>query len=819
MRSHLLFLHSLFVAFLVLTFAGSVFAQPVEIPFYHQGYQLESGYHNGSGDINDDFVNAYSTTISLQDVPWLRIHFSDIHLGENSYMIIRSTLDDYWQRLDAVSIQQWYNHSAFFNGGTLEIELYVHPMDDKVHFNIDELIVGEWADPPLFDSQCGPTDDRILSNQPATARLINIGCTAWIIPNGKFVSAGHCLDGSGANVVEFQVPPSLPGGTIQHPPPEDQYSVDVSTKIFTNGGVGNDWGVFEVFPNSITGLMPKEAQGAYWPLVQNLGPDSIRITGYGVDNGVTNQVQQTHVGPNAGSSGTTMRYVTDTEGGNSGSPVIDEATQTAVGVHTHGGCSTSGTGNNNGTSLFHAAFWAAVDQGAGGCPVGNPTNPDPANNEINVPITLTELTWSNGAGTVTTELYFGTDPSSLTLVQSGSLDSSWTITSTLNYETNYYWQVIEVGDTCNTPGPTWTFRTQRDPAIVCVFFDDFEGTLSNWTINNLGGTCDWMQFFPPYPNAYTMPNPNTGGVLSADSDECGNGSTMNTEAVIGPFDASLYQSGFLQFDNDFRTLDTDDHCYVEVSTDGGSTWTIVWSQLGTDLRQTTEFVDITAEISLQPQFWVKFRSVQPGWDWWWTIDNVEICLDDQVPVELSSFTASANDDNVTLSWTTATETNNQGFQIERSNEGEFESVGYVPGRGTTTEVSNYTFVDENVAAGSYSYRLKQMDYDGTYEYSQVIEVDVNVPAEFAMDQNYPNPFNPSTKINFRLAADSKVTLKVFDVLGQEVITLLNKDLSAGSHIVDFDASGINSGTYFYRIDATGIDGTNFTDVKKMILMK
>ena len=78
---------------------------------------------------------------------------------------------------------------------------------------------------------------------------------------------------------------SLPGGTIQHPGPEDQYSVDVSTKIYTNGGIGNDWGVFEVFPNSITGLMPKEAQGAFWPLVQDLGPDSIRITGYGVDDG------------------------------------------------------------------------------------------------------------------------------------------------------------------------------------------------------------------------------------------------------------------------------------------------------------------------------------------------------------------------------------------------------------------------------------------------------------------------------------------------------------------------------------------------------
>jgi flagellar hook assembly protein FlgD len=88
-----------------------------------------------------------------------------------------------------------------------------------------------------------------------------------------------------------------------------------------------------------------------------------------------------------------------------------------------------------------------------------------------------------------------------------------------------------------------------------------------------------------------------------------------------------------------------------------------------------------------------------------------------------------------------------------------------------------------------------------------------------LDQNYPNPFNPSTKINFRLAADSKVSLKVFDVLGQEVMTLINNDLSAGSHQVDFDASNLNSGVYFYKIEATGNNGTNFSDVKKMILTK
>jgi len=190
-----------------------------------------------------------------------------------------------------------------------------------------------------------------------------------------------------------------------------------------------------------------------------------------------------------------------------------------------------------------------------------------------------------------------------------------------------------------------------------------------------------------------------------------------------------------------------------------------------------------------------------------------------IPVELVSFSANVNETTVELSWTTASEINNHGFEIQRSSNGEFVTVGFVEGHGTTTEVQNYSYTDREIPEGSYGYRLKQVDLDGTFEYSDVVEVDVTVPDVFALEQNYPNPFNPSTKIDFSLAVDSKVSLKVFDVLGQEVATLINSDLVAGAHNVDFDASSLNSGVYFYRIEATGIDGTNFTNVKKMILTK
>ncbi|MBP9582991.1 MAG: T9SS type A sorting domain-containing protein, partial [Ignavibacterium sp.] len=218
-------------------------------------------------------------------------------------------------------------------------------------------------------------------------------------------------------------------------------------------------------------------------------------------------------------------------------------------------------------------------------------------------------------------------------------------------------------------------------------------------------------------------------------------------------------------------------------------------------------------------FLLRFRSVQPAWDWWWAIDNVKVIAWDVVPVELTSFAATTDNKNVNLNWSTATELNNSGFQIERSNGSEYQVVGFVAGHGTTTDVQNYSYTDQNVKAGSYTYRLKQVDFNGTFEYSDAIEVEVLGIKEFALGQNYPNPFNPSTKINFSLAVDSKVSLKIFDVLGQEVATLINGQLAAGSQEVSFNASSLNSGVYFYRIDADGIDGQKFSSVRKMILTK
>ncbi|NWF50453.1 MAG: T9SS type A sorting domain-containing protein [Ignavibacteriaceae bacterium] len=188
---------------------------------------------------------------------------------------------------------------------------------------------------------------------------------------------------------------------------------------------------------------------------------------------------------------------------------------------------------------------------------------------------------------------------------------------------------------------------------------------------------------------------------------------------------------------------------------------------------------------------------------------------DVVPVELTSFTASVANGSVRLNWTTATEVNNAGFEVERrSVNNDWQKIGYVSGSGTTTESRSYSFIDNNLNAGQYSYRLKQVDYNGTFEYSNEINVEVTSPVAFDLSQNYPNPFNPATKINFSLPAAGNVKLAVFNLLGEEVATLVNGFRAAGTYSVDFNAANLNSGLYFYRLETE-----NFSKTMKMTLLK
>lgn len=187
-----------------------------------------------------------------------------------------------------------------------------------------------------------------------------------------------------------------------------------------------------------------------------------------------------------------------------------------------------------------------------------------------------------------------------------------------------------------------------------------------------------------------------------------------------------------------------------------------------------------------------------------------------IPVELTSFTSLVNDNDVTLNWRTATETNNSAFVVERKSGSSinYTQIANIPGRGTTTQPVNYSYTDVDLIAGTYTYRLKQIDLDGTFEYIGSIEVEVVPPKVFALEQNYPNPFNPATTIKYSVPITGFVSLSIFNVLGEKVTDLINKELEAGSYELNFNASNLSSGVYFYKLEAG-----SFTSIKKMMLIK
>jgi photosystem II stability/assembly factor-like uncharacterized protein len=216
----------------------------------------------------------------------------------------------------------------------------------------------------------------------------------------------------------------------------------------------------------------------------------------------------------------------------------------------------------------------------------------------------------------------------------------------------------------------------------------------------------------------------------------------------------------------------------------------------------------------------------------WFVGNSGLILKytepDNIPVELNSFSASVNLNNVLLKWITATELNNKGFEIERmltvngQTSNAWEKIGFITGKGTTTEPNTYSFSDNGLESGKYNYRIKQIDFNGTFKHYNLAEtIEISLLNKFELSQNYPNPFNPSTKIEYTIpkvtpgrVARSRVQLKVYDVLGKEVATLVNEEKPAGSYEVDFSAEGLTSGIYFYQLKAG-----EFISTKKMILLK
>ena len=188
---------------------------------------------------------------------------------------------------------------------------------------------------------------------------------------------------------------------------------------------------------------------------------------------------------------------------------------------------------------------------------------------------------------------------------------------------------------------------------------------------------------------------------------------------------------------------------------------------------------------------------------------------ESLPVELTTFTGSVNQNNVTLKWSTSTEVNNYGFNVERSTGNQnWENIGFVQGNGNSNSTKEYSFVDNNLKSGNYSYRLQQIDNDGSFKYSNNISLNINLIANSEMGQNYPNPFNPTTTIQYTMAQRDNIKLVIYNAIGQQVAELVNGEVDAGTHNVTFNGANLSSGIYFYTLAGSSVNIT-----KKMILMK
>jgi hypothetical protein len=235
----------------------------------------------------------------------------------------------------------------------------------------------------------------------------------------------------------------------------------------------------------------------------------------------------------------------------------------------------------------------------------------------------------------------------------------------------------------------------------------------------------------------------------------------------------------------------------------------------TDLTQSFE----DWNVELNKVYTYRIRSLVMGFNSIYGNESTAY-VPDIVPVELLSFFSSIDDDDITVNWMTATETNNSGFEVERretKNERseEWKTITFVNGNGTTTEPQIYFYRDENLSAGKYQYRIKQIDFDGTFEYSNIVEEEILPPSKFSLEQNYPNPFNPSTSIQYSLASKQFVSLKIFNSLGEEIETLVNENQEAGIHSKLYILnSTLPSGVYLYQLKAG-----EFIQTRKMILLK
>ncbi len=351
-------------------------------------------------------------------------------------------------------------------------------------------------------------------------------------------------------------------------------------------------------------------------------------------------------------------------------------------------------------------------------------------------------------------------------------------------------------------------------------FEDTVMNMNNWTAAGTWGTTGSKYVSAPYsitdsPSGNYLSNSNSG-ITSVNS--------LNLSGSLG---------ATLEFDTQWA-IETDwDYAQVLISTNNGANWTPLQGQYtnpgtgsfqpngeplydGTQLTWVHETIDISDYTGSQIKLRFHLISDQSITEDGFYVDNISVKVFSAVPVELASFSAVSTGSEVNLKWQTASELNNKGFEIQRKagDQSEWTVLGFVNGNGTSTQTTDYSFTDNKPLPDKSFYRLKQVDFDGSFKLYNPVEIRFNPVFIFSLAQNYPNPFNPETRINFSVGKIELVTLKVYDVLGSETASLINEVKEPGDYSVSFDGSRLASGIYIYKLTA----GT-FTSFKKMILSK
>lgn len=368
-----------------------------------------------------------------------------------------------------------------------------------------------------------------------------------------------------------------------------------------------------------------------------------------------------------------------------------------------------------------------------------------------------------------------------------------------------------------------------------TFIDTTNNPLTKWTITGAPTTSPkWdatTTSFYSTPNSYTD---SKAGLYVANA--------TVTMTSTNPIDLTGFANPRLSFWTKWEIEQKWDCGVVQISTNNGSTWTTVAGQYtrpasgsgkqipsGMPMYDAVKSDWVREEMDLtaygNKQIKLKFELRTDGSDNkdGWYVDDIGVFVYGNTPVELTSFTVNSNDKNISLNWSTATELNNKGFQIERSSviDGPYkvwQQVAFINGNGTTQQTSDYQFTDKTPLVGKSYYRIKQMDYDGSFRIYGPVETSFASRISFALEQNYPNPFNPSTIIKYSIPENGMVTIKLYNILGSETATLLNEYKEAGRYELNFNLqktkSQLSSGIYFYTITSG-----KFTKTMKLVILK